>query len=170
MCGCCGSAVSQEANDGTGCHCGPGRHLRHVGEGSRGFYSLRMRGGGTRCRSASAVAAPPSSASSGSDAASAASLNCRCLIAKLFEVCPKEIDCRQGLAEIRTRWCKKYKDLDKFRPPERNTLRPVWWFVFPLVLFDFWRGPRPPLYSLGEQGYMESPSRVRLEPYSEWVG
>ena len=34
----------------------------------------------------------------------------------------------------------------------------------------FWRGPCSPLYSLGEQGYMESLSRVRLESYSEWVG
>ena len=32
------------------------------------------------------------------------------------------------------------KDLDRFRPPERNTLRPVWWFVFPLVLFDCLEG------------------------------
>ena len=40
-------------------------------------------------------------------------------------------------------------------PPERNTLRPVWWFVFPLVLFDVLEGPCSPLYSLGEQGYMK---------------
>ena len=40
-------------------------------------------------------------------------------------VYPEEIDCRQGLTEIRTRWCKEHKDLDRFRPPERNTLHPV---------------------------------------------
>ena len=32
------------------------------------------------------------------------------------------------------------KILDRFGPPERNTLRPVWWFVFPLVLFDILEG------------------------------
>ena len=26
---------------------------------------------------------------------------------------------------------KEHKDLDRFRPPEHKTLRPVWWFVFP---------------------------------------
>jgi len=38
------------------------------------------------------------------------------------------------------RWCKEHKDLDRFGPLERNTLRPVWWFVFPLVLFDVLEG------------------------------
>ena len=57
-----------------------------------------------------------------------------------------------------------------FRPPERSTLRPLWWFVFPQVLFDVLRGPCSPLYSLGEQGYMESPSRVLLESYYNLVG
>ena len=50
---------------------------------------------------------------------------------KLSKGYPEEIDCRQGLAGIRMRWCIEYKDLDRFRPPERNTLRPVWWFVLP---------------------------------------
>ena len=36
--------------------------------------------------------------------------------------------------------CKEHKDLDRFGLPERNTLRPVWWFVFPLVLFDVLEG------------------------------
>ena len=44
---------------------------------------------------------------------------------------PEDIDCRQGRAGIRMRRCKEHKDLDRFRPPERNTLRPVWWFVLP---------------------------------------
>ena len=61
------------------------------------------------------------------------------------------------------RWCKEHKDLDRFGPLERNTLRPVWWFVFPLVLFDVLEGPCSPLYSPGEQGYMESHNRVLLE-------
>ena len=39
----------------------------------------------------------------------------------------------------------KHKDLDRFGPPERNTLRPVWWFVFPLVLFDVLEGSLPAL-------------------------
>jgi len=55
--------------------------------------------------------------------------HCRCLTAKLSDVYPEEIDCRQRLAGIRTRWCKEHKDLD--RPLERNTLRPMWWFVLP---------------------------------------
>ena len=56
---------------------------------------------------------------------------------------------------IRMRWSKEHKDLDRFRPLECNTLRPVWWFVFPLVLFDVLEGSLLPLYDLGEQGYME---------------
>ena len=56
---------------------------------------------------------------------------CQCFTSKLSEVYPEEIDCRQGLAEIRMRWCKEHKDLDRFRPPERNTLCPVWLFVLP---------------------------------------
>ena len=35
---------------------------------------------------------------------------------------------------------KEHKELDRFRLPERNALRPVWWFVFPLVLFDVLEG------------------------------
>ena len=61
---------------------------------------------------------------------------CRCSATKLSEGYPEEIDCGQRLAEIRTRWCKEHKDIDRFGPPERNTLRPVWWFVSPLILFD----------------------------------
>ena len=38
------------------------------------------------------------------------------------------------------RWCKEHKDLDRFGPPERNTLRPVWWFVFPLALSNVFGG------------------------------
>ena len=34
----------------------------------------------------------------------------------------------------------------------------------------FWRGPYSPFYDPGEQGYMESPSRVCSESYSEQVG
>ena len=52
-----------------------------------------------------------------------------CLTTKLSEVYLEEIDCRQGHAKIRTRWCKEHKDLDRFRPPKRNTIRPVWLFV-----------------------------------------
>ena len=44
---------------------------------------------------------------------------------------PKKIDCRHELAEIRARWSKEHKDLDRFGPPERNTLRPVWRIVLP---------------------------------------
>ena len=45
---------------------------------------------------------------------------CRCLTTKLSEVYLEEIDCRQGHAKIRTRWCKEHKDLDRFRLPERG--------------------------------------------------
>ena len=61
---------------------------------------------------------------------------CRCFTVRLSEGYPEESGYEQGLAEIRTRWCKEHKDLDRFMPPEHNTLRPVWWFVFPRVLFD----------------------------------
>ena len=89
--------------------------------------------------------------------------SCWCFTVGFSEEYPEESGYEQRLTEIRTRWCKEHKDLDRFGPPERNTLRPVWWFVFPLVLFDiFWRGPCPPLYILGGQGYMESLSRVLL--------
>jgi len=37
------------------------------------------------------------------------------------------------------------------------------------VLFDVLEGPYPPLYNLEEQGYMESPSRVPVESYSNEV-
>ena len=57
--------------------------------------------------------------------------SCWSLTTKLSKVYPKEIDCRQGLAEIRTRWCKEHEDLDRFGPPERNTLHLVWLFVLP---------------------------------------
>ena len=84
--------------------------------------------------------------------------HCWCFTAKPTEGYPEVVDCRQGLAKIRTQWCKKHRDLDRFRPPERNTLRPVWLFVLPLGLIDdrdvyhvFWRGPCPPLYSLGDR-------------------
>jgi len=50
---------------------------------------------------------------------------------KALEVYLEEIDCRQGLAEIRARWYKEHKDLDRLGPPERNILRPVWLFVLP---------------------------------------
>ena len=100
-----------------------------------------------------------------------------CLATKLSKEYPEEIDCRQELAKIRTRWCKEHKDLDRFRPPERNNLRHVWLFVLPLGSIDdrdvyrvFWRGPCPPLYSLWEQGYMESPSRTLIDSYSNWIG
>ena len=57
--------------------------------------------------------------------------SCRCLTAKLSEVYPEEIDYRQGLTKIRMYWCKEHKDLDRFRPLEHNTVRPVWRFVLP---------------------------------------
>ena len=50
----------------------------------------------------------------------------------------------------------------------RNTLRPVWWFVLPLVLMIVWRGSLPALIypgALMDVPYMESPSRVQLESY-----
>ena len=40
----------------------------------------------------------------------------------------------------------------RFRPPEHNTLRPVWWFVFPLVLFDVLEGSLSALIYLGGTG------------------
>ena len=52
------------------------------------------------------------------------------------EVYPKVVDCRQGLAKIRMRWCKEYKYLDRFRPPERNILRLVWLFCIALEVDD----------------------------------
>jgi len=60
----------------------------------------------------------------------------RCLTAKPTEGYPKVVDCRQGLAKIRMLWCKEHKDLERFRPPERNTLRLVWLFVLPLESID----------------------------------
>ena len=84
--------------------------------------------------------------------------SCQCLAAKLSEVYPEKIDCRQGLTGIRTRRCKEHKDLDRFRPPEHNILRHVWLFVLPLGSIDdrdvyrvFWRGPCLPLYILGDR-------------------
>jgi hypothetical protein len=52
--------------------------------------------------------------------------SCWCFIVGFSEGYPDESGCRQGLAEIRTQWCKEHKDLDMFKPPTRNTLRPVW--------------------------------------------
>ena len=66
--------------------------------------------------------------------------SCRCFTIGFSEEYPEESGYEQRLTEIRTRWCKEHKDLDRFGPPERNTLRPVWWFVFPLVLFDVFGG------------------------------
>ena len=43
----------------------------------------------------------------------------------------------------------EHKDLDRFGPPERNTLHPAWWFVFPLVLLDVFKGSLPALIYLG---------------------
>ena len=54
--------------------------------------------------------------------------------------------------------------MDRFRPPERNTLRLVWWFVFPLVLFDVLEGSLSALISprgTGLHGKSES-SFVRI--------
>ena len=48
--------------------------------------------------------------------------------------------------------CKEHKDLDRFRPLERNTLRPVWWFVFPLVLFNALEGSLFALIQYGGTG------------------
>ena len=44
------------------------------------------------------------------------------------------------------------KDLDRSGPPERNTLCPMWWFVFPLVLFDVLEGSLSALIYLGGTG------------------
>ena len=57
--------------------------------------------------------------------------SCQCFTIGFSEGYPEESGYELGLAEIRTRWGKEHKDLDRFGPPERNTLRPVWWFVFP---------------------------------------
>ena len=65
---------------------------------------------------------------------------CRCFTVGFSEGYPEKSGYELGLAEIRTRWGKEHKDLDRFGPPERNTLRPVWWFVFPIVLFDVLEG------------------------------
>ena len=51
--------------------------------------------------------------------------SCRCFTGGFSEGYPEESGYEQGLAEIRMRWCKEHKDLDRFMPPERNTLRPV---------------------------------------------
>ena len=53
------------------------------------------------------------------------------------------------------RWCKEHKDLDRFRPPERNTLRTVWLFVFPQILFDVVEGSMSALIYLGGTGLHE---------------
>ena len=81
--------------------------------------------------------------------------SCRCFTVGFSEGYPKENGYEQGLAGIRMRWCKEHKDLDRFGPPERNTLRPVWWFVFPLVLFDVLEGSLPALIYLGGTGLHE---------------
>ena len=78
--------------------------------------------------------------------------SCRCFTVGFSEGYPEESGCRQGLAGIRTRWCKEHKDLDRFRPPERNMLRPVWWFVLPQVLFDVLEGSLPALIYSGGTG------------------
>ena len=38
----------------------------------------------------------------------------RCFTVGFSERYPEESGCRQGLAEIRTRWCKEHKNLDRF--------------------------------------------------------
>ena len=56
--------------------------------------------------------------------------------------------CTQGVASLRSISLKNTmntKGLEWFGPPERNTLHPVWWFVFPLVLFDVLEGSLPAL-------------------------
>ena len=68
------------------------------------------------------------------------SASCQCFTVEFSVGYLEESGYEWGLAEIRTRWCKEHKDLDKFRLPERNTLRPVWWFVFHQVLFDVLEG------------------------------
>ena len=71
--------------------------------------------------------------------------SCRCFTVEFLEGYPEESGYESGLADTRTRWCKEHKDLDRFGPLERNTLRPVWWFVFPLVLFEVLEGSLPAL-------------------------
>ena len=66
--------------------------------------------------------------------------SCRCFTVGFSEGYPED-----SSYEIIMRWCKEHKDLDRFRPLERNTLRSVWWFVFPLVLFDVLEGSLPAL-------------------------
>ena len=50
-----------------------------------------------------------------------------------------------------------YKPGVTFGPPERNTLHPVWWFVFPLVLLDVFEGSLPALIYLGGTGLHGEP-------------
>jgi len=88
--------------------------------------------------------------------------SCRCFTAKLSEVYFEKIVCRHGLVEIRTRWCKEHKDLDRFRPSYHTFCVVV---CIALGVEMFWKDPCPLLYSLGGQGYMESTSRVLLESY-----
>ena len=92
---------------------------------------------------------------------------CRCFTAKLSEVYFEKIVCRHGLVEIRTRWCKEHKDLDRFRPSYHTFCVVV---CIALGVEMFWKDPCPLLYSLGGQGYMESTSRVLLESYYNEVG
>ena len=65
---------------------------------------------------------------------------CRCFTVGFSRGYPEENGYEQGLTDIRMRWCKEHKYLDKFGPPERNTIRPVWWFVFPQVLSPILEG------------------------------
>ena len=65
---------------------------------------------------------------------------CPCFAVEFSRGYPEESGYEQGLTDIRMRWCKEHKYLDKFGPPERNTIRPVWWFVFPQVLSPILEG------------------------------
>ena len=44
---------------------------------------------------------------------------------------PRRVVMSRDSSESERDGARNTKDLDRFRPPERNTLRPVWWFVFP---------------------------------------
>ena len=67
----------------------------------------------------------------------------------------------------------EHKDLDRFGPPERNTLHPAWWFVFPLVLLDVFEGSLPALIYLGGDRvtwevlteYFQSPTPMRSSSF-----
>ena len=57
--------------------------------------------------------------------------SCRCLPPSLLRDTLSSRIVGKGSTSSGTLWCKEHKDLDRFRPLECNTQRPVWWFVLP---------------------------------------